>query len=110
MRLIGLTRCCASVAIWLGGQIVDAAAIEGRRPRLNAEEKAIARAGGTPAGWFKAHARQIDRDGRWTIKRDHKQTPPRHANNPSIRRSLSSRVSASRGIALARVTVLCSAA
>jgi hypothetical protein len=74
MRLIGLTRCCASVAIWLGGQIVDATVIEGRRPRLNAEEKVIVRAGGMQSGWFKARARQIDRDGRWAIKRGRKQT------------------------------------
>jgi hypothetical protein len=50
------------VAIWLGGQIVDAMVIEGRRPRLNAEEKAIVRAGGTPSGWFKV--RSTDRPRR----------------------------------------------
>jgi hypothetical protein len=44
---------------------------------LNAEEKAMVPAGGTPSGWFKARARQIDRDGRWTVKRGRKQTPPR---------------------------------
>ena len=33
----------------MGGQIVDATVIEARRPRLNAEEKAIVRGGGTPS-------------------------------------------------------------
>jgi hypothetical protein len=42
---------------------IDATVIEARRPRLNAEEKSIVRGGGTPPGWSKAHARQIDRDG-----------------------------------------------
>lgn len=60
----------------MGGQIVDATVIEARRPRLNAEEKATVRSGGTPSGWSKARARQIDRDGRWTIKRGRKPTPP----------------------------------
>src|SRR6186997_2770178 len=60
----------------MGGQIVDATVIEARRPRLNAEEKATVRGGGTPSGWPKARARQIDRDGRWTIKRGRKQAPP----------------------------------
>jgi len=60
----------------MGGQIVDATVIEARRPRLNAEEKATVRSGGTPSGWSKARTRQIDRDGRWTIKRGRKQTPP----------------------------------
>jgi IS5 family transposase len=60
----------------MGGQIVDATVIEARRPRLNAEEKATVRGGGTPSGWSKARTRQIDRDGRWTIKRGRKQTPP----------------------------------
>src|SRR5688572_6235503 len=60
----------------MGGQIVDATVIEARRPRLNAEDKATVRGGGTPSGWSKARTRQIDRDGRWTIKRGRKQTPP----------------------------------
>jgi hypothetical protein len=34
------------------------------------------RGGGTPPGRSKARARPIDRDGRWTIKRGRKQTPP----------------------------------
>lgn len=60
----------------MGGQIVDATVIEARRPRLNADEKATVRGGSTPSGWSKARTRQIDRDGRWTIKRGRKQTPP----------------------------------
>jgi hypothetical protein len=36
---------------------------------------AILRDGGTPAGWSKARIRQIDRDGRWTIKRSRKARP-----------------------------------
>jgi transposase, IS5 family len=60
----------------MGGQIVDATVIEARRPRLNAEEKAIVRGGGTPSGWSKARTRQIDREGRWTIKRGRKQRSP----------------------------------
>ena len=59
----------------MGGQIVDATVVEARRPRLNKDEKATLRGGGTPQGWSKARTRQIDRDGRWTIKRGRK-TPP----------------------------------
>src|SRR6185437_3270117 len=44
----------------MGGQIVDATVIEARRPRLNAQEKATIRGGGTPSGWSKArHGRSI---------------------------------------------------
>lgn len=60
----------------MGGQIVDATVIEARRPRLTRDEKQTVRDGGTPGGWSKARTRQIDRDGRWTIKRGRKQTPP----------------------------------
>ncbi len=60
----------------MGGQIVDATVVEARRPLLNAAEKQTLREGNTPDGWSKAHTRQIDRDGRWTIKRGRKQTPP----------------------------------
>jgi transposase, IS5 family len=34
------------------------------------------REGQVPAGWSKARARQIDRAGRWTIKRGRKPSPP----------------------------------
>ncbi len=60
----------------MGGQIVDATVVEARRPRLTKEEKAVLRDGGTPEGWSKARTRQIDRDGRWTIKRGRKAKPP----------------------------------
>jgi len=47
----------------MGGQIVDATVVEARRPWLTDDEKATVR------------ARQIDRDGRWTIKRGRKRPP-----------------------------------
>jgi hypothetical protein len=59
----------------MGGQIVDATVVEARRPRLKGEEKATVKGGGTPAGWSKAKAAQIDRDGRWTLKRGRKRPP-----------------------------------
>jgi IS5 family transposase len=62
-----LTRCCA-----MGGQIIDATVIEARRPRLNQTEKDTIKPGGTPAEWTPARRAQIDRDGRWTIKRGKK--------------------------------------
>jgi len=34
------------------------------------------RGGGTPFSWSRARTRQIDRDGRWMIKRGRKRTPP----------------------------------
>jgi IS5 family transposase len=60
----------------MGGQVVDATIVEAGRPRPTREEKATLREGGTPAGWSKARARQIDRDGRWTVKRGRKVRPP----------------------------------
>jgi transposase, IS5 family len=59
---------------WLamGGQIIDATVIEARRPRLSQSEKDTIRGGGTPAEWTPARRAQIDRDGRWTIKRGRK--------------------------------------
>jgi transposase, IS5 family len=60
----------------MGGQIVDASVIEARRPRLSAEDKTTVRSGATPSGWSEARTRQIDRDGRWTIKRGRNQLPP----------------------------------
>jgi IS5 family transposase len=67
---------------WLamGGQIVDATVVEARRPRLTRSEKDTIKGGGTPSGWSKARGAQIDRDGRWTIKRGRKpDTPPDQA-------------------------------
>lgn len=68
----------------MGGQIVDATVIDARRPRLTKEEKATIREGGTPAGWSKARTRQIDRDGRWTIKRGRKAPPPEGAQRQAV--------------------------
>jgi IS5 family transposase len=56
----------------MGGQIVDATVIEARRPRLNEAEKQTLKGGGTPADWSPARRAQIDRDGRWTLKRGRK--------------------------------------
>ena len=62
---------------WLakGGQIVDATVIAARRPRLTQAEKDILKGGGTPAEWKPARRTQVDRDGRWTIKRGKKRAP-----------------------------------
>jgi IS5 family transposase len=74
---------------WLamGGQIVDATIIEARRPRLTQAEKDTLRGGGTPVEWKPARRAQIDRDGRWTLKRGRKrETPPSegHQRQPEI--------------------------
>ena len=50
--------------------------IEARRPRLTKAEKDTIRGGGTPGPWKKARTAQIDRDGRWTIKRGRKRDAP----------------------------------
>jgi IS5 family transposase len=60
----------------MGGQIVDATIVEARRPRLSEAEKAIVKQGGTPEGWKPARTRQVDRDGRWTLKRGRKRPAP----------------------------------
>ena len=61
----------------MGGQIVDATIVEARRPRLSEPEKAVVKGGSTPGDWKPARTRQIDRDGRWTLKRSRKRpTPP----------------------------------
>ena len=59
---------------WLamGGQIIDATVIAARRPRLSQAEKDTIKGGGTPTEWTPARRAQIDRDGRWTIKRGKK--------------------------------------
>jgi transposase, IS5 family len=70
----------------MGGQIVDATVVQARRPRLTAEEKATIRGGGVPEGWSKARAAQMDRDGRWTLKRGRKRPPMiGRADHPSRR-------------------------
>ncbi len=68
----------------MGGQIVDATVVEARRPRLSQEEKQTLRGGGTPEGWSKARTRQIDRDGRWTIRRGRKAPPPEGAQRQAM--------------------------
>lgn len=60
----------------MGGQLVDATVIEARRPRLSAEEKTTIKSGGTPSHWSKAKRAQVDRDGRWTLKRGRKKPKP----------------------------------
>ena len=59
---------------WLamGGQIVDATVIAARRPRLTQAEKDALKGGGVPSEWKPARRAQIDRDGRWTLKRGRK--------------------------------------
>ena len=60
----------------MGGQIVDATIIEARRPRLTEAEKETIKGGGVPAEWKPARRAQIDRDGRWTLKRGKKREGP----------------------------------
>ena len=59
----------------MGGQIVDATIVEARRPRLTQAEKDVVKGGGIPEDWTPARTRQIDRDGRWTLKRGRKKPP-----------------------------------
>jgi transposase, IS5 family len=69
---------------WLamGGQIVDATVIEARRPRLTQTEKETIKGGAVPAEWTPARRAQIDRDGRWTIKRGKKREVPPGGSHP----------------------------
>lgn len=60
----------------MGGQIVDATVVEARRPRLTSKEKETLKGGGTPGHWSKAKRAQMDRDGRWTLKRGRKKPKP----------------------------------
>jgi IS5 family transposase len=60
----------------MGGQIVDATIIEARRPRLTEAEKKTIKGGGVPSEWKPARRAQIDRDGRWTLKRGRKRDRP----------------------------------
>lgn len=66
----------------MGGQIVDATVVEARRPRLNKDERRAVRAGEVPKGWSKARTRQIDREGRWTVKRGRKRKPSPEGTAP----------------------------
>ena len=60
----------------MGGQIIDATIVAAPRQKLTADEKAVVKAGGTPAGWSKAKRRQKDRDARWTLKRGRARPKP----------------------------------
>ena len=60
----------------MGGQIIDATIVAAPRQKLTADEKAVVKAGGTPAGWSKAKRRQKDRDARWTLKRGRTRPKP----------------------------------
>jgi transposase, IS5 family len=60
----------------MGGQIVDATVVQARPARLTAEEKTTIRRGDTPDDWPPARRAQIDRDGRWTLKRGRKRPRP----------------------------------
>jgi len=72
-RFDGLLRAKGWLA--MGGQIVDATVIQARRPRLTQAEKETIKGGGVPAEWTPARRAQVDRDGRWTIKRSTKRQP-----------------------------------
>ncbi len=58
----------------MGGQIVDATIVEARRPRLTQAEKDVVKVAASPR-LTPARTRQIDRDGRWTLKRGRKKPP-----------------------------------
>jgi IS5 family transposase len=60
----------------IGGPIADATVVRARPARLTAEEMAAPRRGETPAGWSPARRAQIDRDGRWTLRRGRRRPPP----------------------------------
>jgi transposase, IS5 family len=68
----------------MGGQIIDATVIEARRPRLTKNEKQVVRDGGIPEGWSRPRAQQIDCEGRWTIKRGRKASPPAGSQRQAI--------------------------
>jgi transposase, IS5 family len=77
-RFDRVLRECGYLA--MGGQIVDATIIEARRPRLTEAEKETVKRGGVPAEWKPARRAQIDRDGRWTLKRGKNRQSPVAAN------------------------------
>jgi transposase, IS5 family len=88
-RLFGRFDALLKAKGWLamGGQIIDATVIEARRPRLTQAERDTIKGGGTPAEWTPARRAQIDRDGRWTLKRGrNREMPPGagHKRQPEI--------------------------
>jgi len=59
--------------------------IEARRPRLTQVEKDTLKGGGIPADWKPARRAQIDRDGRWTLKRGRKrETSPGESHKRQV--------------------------
>ena len=77
-RRSGDRRCAAdgaSALLRLGGQIVDATVVQARRQRLKGDEKAAIKEGKVPDDWSKAKTAQMDRDGRWTLKRGRRRPP-----------------------------------
>ena len=64
----------------MGGQIIDATVVAAPKQKLTADEKAVIKQGGTPAGWSKAKRRQKDRDARWTLKRGRAKPKPQSGN------------------------------
>jgi hypothetical protein len=56
--------------------ILAATAIEARQPRLTKAEKDILKGGGTSSEWKPARPAQIDRGGRWTIRRGRRRETP----------------------------------
>ena len=67
----------------MGGQIVDPTVIEARRPWQTQAGKDTIKGGGTSADWTPAQRSQVDRDGRWTIKRRHRREMPPKAGGLS---------------------------
>jgi len=60
----------------MGGQITGATIVAAPEQKLTADERAVVKAGGTPAGWSKSKRRQKDRDARWTLKRGRARPKP----------------------------------
>jgi len=60
----------------MGGQIIDATIVAAPKQKLSEDEKAVIKAGGSPAGWSRAKRRQKDRDARWTLKRGRSKPQP----------------------------------
>jgi IS5 family transposase len=60
-------------------------AIEAHRPRLTQAENNTIKGGGVPAEWKPTRRAQIDRDGRWTIKRGRRReaAPPSSDFHPN---------------------------
>ena len=56
--------------------------IEARRPRLTARREGDDQGRRRARDWTKARTRQIDRDGRWTLKRGRKTPTPPDASGP----------------------------